>query len=169
MRGTHSRRSARYCRADNRERRPRGPDRATRTAGRSRRWNDKGELGRKFAWHILLERHAVGPSGWTWPGNAQPQAACADLIWVKVPDRARAGKILKNIDNFTCRRKTKMASRRPRKRPSSLGRHSVRAGHVVKDRRPPEAAALRAVLDNIANTNNEHPSDQGRHLDQLEL
>src|SRR5580700_9350809 len=29
----------------------------------------------------------------------------------------------------------------------------VRVGDVVKDRRPPEAAALRAVLDNITNTN----------------
>jgi len=39
----------------------------------------------------------------------------------------------------------------------------VRVGNLVKDRRPPEAAALRAVLDKIINTNNEHPSDQGRH------
>jgi hypothetical protein len=38
----------------------------------------------------------------------------------------------------------------------------VRVGDVVKDRRPPEAAALRAVLDNITNTNNQHPCDQGR-------
>jgi hypothetical protein len=29
----------------------------------------------------------------------------------------------------------------------------VRVGDVVKDRGPPKAAALRAVLDNIANTN----------------
>jgi hypothetical protein len=29
----------------------------------------------------------------------------------------------------------------------------VRVGDLVKDRRPPEAAALRAVLDKIANTN----------------
>src|SRR5580704_12918113 len=29
----------------------------------------------------------------------------------------------------------------------------VRVGDVVKDRRPPKAAALRAVLDNITNTN----------------
>jgi hypothetical protein len=29
----------------------------------------------------------------------------------------------------------------------------VRVGNLVKDRRPPEAAALRAVLDKIANTN----------------
>ena len=34
---------------------------------------------------------------------------------------------------------------------------------LVKDRRPPEAAALRAVLDKNTNTNNQHPSDQGRH------
>jgi hypothetical protein len=34
--------------------------------------------------------------------------------------------------------------------------------YLVKDRRPPEAAALRAVLDKITNTNNQHPSDQGR-------
>jgi hypothetical protein len=29
----------------------------------------------------------------------------------------------------------------------------VRVGDLVKDRRPPEAAALRAVLDKITNTN----------------
>jgi hypothetical protein len=29
----------------------------------------------------------------------------------------------------------------------------VRVGDLVKDQRPPEAAALRAVLDKIANTN----------------
>jgi hypothetical protein len=29
----------------------------------------------------------------------------------------------------------------------------VRVGNLVKDRRPPKAAALRAVLDKIANTN----------------
>jgi hypothetical protein len=29
----------------------------------------------------------------------------------------------------------------------------VRVGHLVKDRRPPEAAALRAVLDKMANAN----------------
>jgi len=40
----------------------------------------------------------------------------------------------------------------------------VRIGNLVKDRRPPEAAALRAVLDKIANANNQHPSDQGRFL-----
>jgi hypothetical protein len=40
---------------------------------------------------------------------------------------------------------------------------SVRVDDLVKDRRPPEAAALRAVLDKIINTNNWHPSDQGRH------
>src|SRR5579864_5216531 len=39
----------------------------------------------------------------------------------------------------------------------------VRVGNLVKDRRPPEAAALRAVLDKIANTNNRHPCDQGRN------
>jgi hypothetical protein len=31
---------------------------------------------------------------------------------------------------------------------------SVRVDDLVKDRRPPEAAALRAVLDKIINTNN---------------
>jgi hypothetical protein len=45
----------------------------------------------------------------------------------------------------------------------------VRVDELVKDLRPPEAAALCAVLDNIANTNNQHPCDQGRHLDQLVL
>jgi len=51
---------------------------------------------------------------------------------------------------------------------------SVRVDELVKDRRPPIsaftrvfdalwAAALRAVLDKIANTNNWHPCDQGRH------
>jgi hypothetical protein len=40
---------------------------------------------------------------------------------------------------------------------------SVRVDGLVKDRRPPKAAALRAVLDKIANTNNQHPSDQGRN------
>ena len=40
---------------------------------------------------------------------------------------------------------------------------SVRVDDLVKDRRPPEAAALRAVLDKIINTNNWQPSDQGRH------
>jgi hypothetical protein len=29
----------------------------------------------------------------------------------------------------------------------------VRVGELVKDRRPPKAAALRAVLDKLANTN----------------
>jgi hypothetical protein len=41
---------------------------------------------------------------------------------------------------------------------------SVRVDDLVKDRRPPKAAALRAVLDKIINTNNQHPSDQGRLL-----
>jgi hypothetical protein len=42
----------------------------------------------------------------------------------------------------------------------------VRVGNLVKDRRPPKAAALRAVLDKIINTNNpasmrsRPPSDQ---------
>jgi hypothetical protein len=40
---------------------------------------------------------------------------------------------------------------------------SVRVDDLVKDRRPPKAAALRAVLDKIINTNNWQPSDQGRH------
>src|SRR5580704_1648781 len=39
---------------------------------------------------------------------------------------------------------------------------SVRVDELVKDRRPPEAAALRAVLDKFINTNNWHPCDQGR-------
>ena len=70
------RRSARYCRADNRERRRRCPGRAARTAGRSRRWNDKGELDRKFAWHILLvKRHADGSPGWAKPDE------CAARKW----------------------------------------------------------------------------------------
>jgi hypothetical protein len=43
---------------------------------------------------------------------------------------------------------------------------SVRVDDVVKDRRPPKAAALRAVLDNIINANNWQPSDQGRTLDR---
>jgi hypothetical protein len=43
---------------------------------------------------------------------------------------------------------------------------SVRVDNLVKDRRPPEAAALRAVLDKIVNTNNWQPSDQGRQPDQ---
>jgi hypothetical protein len=42
----------------------------------------------------------------------------------------------------------------------------VRGNDFVKDRRPPKAAALRAVLDKIANANNQHPCDQGRHPDQ---
>jgi hypothetical protein len=40
---------------------------------------------------------------------------------------------------------------------------SVRVDGLVKDRRPPKAAALRAVLDKTINANNQHPSDQGRH------
>jgi len=40
---------------------------------------------------------------------------------------------------------------------------SVRVDGLVKDRRPPKAAALRAVLDKTVNTNNWQPSDQGRH------
>jgi hypothetical protein len=40
---------------------------------------------------------------------------------------------------------------------------SVRIDDLVKDRRPPKAAALRAVLDKIINANNWQPSDQGRH------
>jgi hypothetical protein len=43
---------------------------------------------------------------------------------------------------------------------------SVRVDELVKDRRPPEAAALRAVLDKFINTNNWQPSDQGRHPDR---
>jgi hypothetical protein len=39
---------------------------------------------------------------------------------------------------------------------------SVRVDGLVKDRRPPKAAALRAVLDKSINTNNWQPSDQGR-------
>jgi hypothetical protein len=39
---------------------------------------------------------------------------------------------------------------------------SVRVDELVKDRRPPKAAALRAVLDKFINTNNWQPSDQGR-------
>jgi hypothetical protein len=39
----------------------------------------------------------------------------------------------------------------------------VRVDELVKDQRPPKAAALRAVLDKFINTNNLHPSDQGRH------
>jgi hypothetical protein len=38
----------------------------------------------------------------------------------------------------------------------------VRVDGLVKDRRPPKAAALRAVLDKSINTNNWQPSDQGR-------
>jgi hypothetical protein len=41
----------------------------------------------------------------------------------------------------------------------------VRVGELVKDRRPPKAAALRAVLDKFANTHNRQPCDQGRLLD----
>src|ERR1700689_5303369 len=37
---------------------------------------------------------------------------------------------------------------------------SVRIGNLVKDRRPPEAAALCAGLDKIADANNWQPSDQ---------
>jgi hypothetical protein len=39
----------------------------------------------------------------------------------------------------------------------------VRVDELVKDRRPPKAAALRAVLDKFINTNNQHPCDQGRN------
>jgi hypothetical protein len=39
---------------------------------------------------------------------------------------------------------------------------SVRVDELVKDLRPPKAAALRAVLDKFINTNNWQPSDQGR-------
>jgi hypothetical protein len=46
---------------------------------------------------------------------------------------------------------------------------SVRVDEVVKDLRPPKAAALRAVLDNFINTNNWQPSDQGRHPDLRKL
>src|SRR6516165_12052690 len=89
-RGTNSRRSARYCRADNPEPRPRGPDRATRTDGRNRRSNDKGEISRKFAWHILLlKRHADGSPNWAEPGSRSPGMACAKLIWVHYSNPAR--------------------------------------------------------------------------------
>jgi hypothetical protein len=47
--------------------------------------------------------------------------------------------------------------RRQRRRESGLDRLDsvcVRVDDLVKDRRPPEAAALRAVLDKIINTNN---------------
>jgi hypothetical protein len=43
---------------------------------------------------------------------------------------------------------------------------SVRIDGLVKDLRPPKAAALRAVLDKTINTNNWQPSDQGRHPDR---
>jgi hypothetical protein len=43
---------------------------------------------------------------------------------------------------------------------------SVRVDELVKDLRPPKAAALRAVLDKFINTNNRQPSDQGRHPDR---
>jgi hypothetical protein len=33
------------------------------------------------------------------------KAACAALIWVRVPDRARVGKLLKKSNNFTWRLK----------------------------------------------------------------
>jgi hypothetical protein len=46
---------------------------------------------------------------------------------------------------------------------------SVRVDDLVKDRRPPKAAALRAVLDKIINTNNWQPSDQGRHSDRWKV
>jgi hypothetical protein len=39
----------------------------------------------------------------------------------------------------------------------------VRVDELVKDLRPPKAAALRAVLDKFINTNNQHPCDQGHH------
>ena len=35
---------------------------ASRRAGRNRRWNDRGELDQKFAWHnLVVERNAIGP------------------------------------------------------------------------------------------------------------
>jgi hypothetical protein len=40
----------------------------------------------------------------------------------------------------------------------------VRVDELVKDRRPPKAAALRAVLDKLINTNNQHPCDQGHPI-----
>jgi hypothetical protein len=40
---------------------------------------------------------------------------------------------------------------------------SVRVDELVKDLRPPKAAALRAVLDKFINTNNRPPSDQGQN------
>jgi hypothetical protein len=46
---------------------------------------------------------------------------------------------------------------------------SVRVGKLVKDRRPPKAAALRAVLDNTINTNTRRPSDQGRPATTVKL
>src|ERR1700722_6567347 len=47
----------------------------------------------------------------------------------------------------------------------SLEQHSVRVDDLVNDRRPPEAAALRAVLDKIINTNRVL-SKQSRPLSQ---
>src|SRR5580658_2786683 len=44
----------------------------------------------------------------------------------------------------------------------------VRVGNLVKDRRPPKAAALRAVLDKIANTNNPASKRSRPHSDAVE-
>jgi len=42
----------------------------------------------------------------------------------------------------------------------------VRVGDLVKDQRPPKAAALRAVLDKIANTNKVLSMRSRPHSDQ---
>jgi hypothetical protein len=78
------------------------------------------------------------------------------------PDRARGFKLLKKSDNFTWRSKQRMAPHGLESGLDRLDSVSVRIGNLVKDRRPPEAAALRAVLDKIADANNWQPSDQGR-------
>src|SRR6516165_3729728 len=122
-RDTNSRRSARYCRADNREPRPRGPDRATRTDGRSQRLNDKGVISRKYAWHILLlKRHA--DSSPKWAKLAQPWMACAALIWGHYSSPAREDKSLVSHWNTTIRG---AASRRLAEVPRAIPCHRWRS------------------------------------------
>jgi hypothetical protein len=40
---------------------------------------------------------------------------------------------------------------------------SVRVGNLVKDGAKRRRLRRSSILDKIANTNNQHPSDQGRH------
>src|ERR1700682_1094836 len=64
-------------------------------------------------------------------------AACADLIWVGAPDRARGRKMVKNIANFSCRLKQRMAPHGLERGLDRLDSVSVRIGSQAIKPAPP--------------------------------